>query len=229
MANTLTDAFKVYRKDSPQDAARVLSKAIQHYTLTGSFRRAASHQQNLGEIYEADIDNIDKHKDRENYKKAALKAKDAYDQTARWYESDNAEALANKFYLKAADLAALAEDYPYAMQKYEAVAKSSLNSNLMIYSVNDYLLKSGICALAIGDEVVVDNALERFPNMYPNFTNGREYKLLEELFKQQKLGKQDEFADALAEYDNLSRLDRWKTEILLRVKNAITEKEDDFS
>ncbi|KAI7063541.1 hypothetical protein KC319_g22275, partial [Hortaea werneckii] len=46
-ANTLTEAFKSYRKDEPEDAARCLEQAIQHYTLKGNFRRAATHKQNL--------------------------------------------------------------------------------------------------------------------------------------------------------------------------------------
>jgi hypothetical protein len=36
---------KVYRKTDPEDAARVLSSAIQHYVLRGNLRRAATQQQ----------------------------------------------------------------------------------------------------------------------------------------------------------------------------------------
>src|SRR5690349_24779786 len=115
MANTLTEAFKVYRKDSPPDAARVLTTAIAHYTTKGNFRRAATHQQNLAEVYELEIGD-------------QKKALEAYDLAAQWFETDNAEALANKLYLKVADLAALEGDYSTAIQKLEAVARSSLNS-----------------------------------------------------------------------------------------------------
>ncbi len=79
MANTLTEAFKVYRKECPQDAVRVLAQAIQHYTLKGNFRRAATHQQNLAEVYEMEIGD-------------QKKALEAYETAAGWYESDNAEA-----------------------------------------------------------------------------------------------------------------------------------------
>ena len=129
MANTLTEAFKVYRKESPQDAARVLQSAIAHYTSTGNFRRAATHQQNLAEVYEVEIGD-------------QKKALEAYDTAAQWFESDNAEALANKLYLKVADLAALERDYQTAITKFENVAKSSLNSNLMKWSAADSTLAS---------------------------------------------------------------------------------------
>ena len=78
-ANTLTEAYKSYRKTDPEDAARVLSQAIQHYTTKGNFRRAATNQQHLAELFEAEIGD----------QKRAL---EAFDTAAGWYESDNAEA-----------------------------------------------------------------------------------------------------------------------------------------
>ena len=78
-ANTLVEAFKAYRKTDPQDAARVLEQAIQHYTLKGNFRRAATYKQNLAELYEVELSD---HK----------KAIDAYETAGSWFEGDNAEA-----------------------------------------------------------------------------------------------------------------------------------------
>lgn len=78
-ANLLTEAFKVYRKTDPEDAARVLQIAIQHYISKGNFRRAATHQQNLAEIYEVEIGDEGR-------------ALEAYEKAAEWFEGDNAEA-----------------------------------------------------------------------------------------------------------------------------------------
>ena len=78
-ANTLTEAFKVYRKTDPLDAARCLDIAINHYTLKGNFRRAATHKQNLGECYEVEIGD-------------QKKAIESYELAASWFENDNAEA-----------------------------------------------------------------------------------------------------------------------------------------
>ena len=58
--------------------------------------------------------------------------------------------LSNKLYLKVADLAALDADYQRAIQHYEKVAKSSMNNNLMKWSVKEYFLKAGVCHLATG-------------------------------------------------------------------------------
>ncbi|RMZ90313.1 hypothetical protein DV736_g2460, partial [Chaetothyriales sp. CBS 134916] len=216
MANTLSEAFKVYRKDSPQDAARVLTSAIAHYTAKGNFRRAATHQQNLAEVYEVEIGD----------QKRAL---EAYDTAAQWFESDNAEALANKLYLKVAELAALEGDYARAIAKFEAVAKSSLNNNLMRWSVKEYFLKAGICHLAAADLVATKRALEQYRDLDNSFVQTRENLLLTDLLTAVEEGDQDAFSDKLLQYDQLSRLDKWKTTLLLKVKNGIEKDEEDFS
>src|SRR5271155_617213 len=56
--------------------------------------------------------------------------------------------LANKAWLKVADLAALAGQYQRAIERYESVARASLNSNLTKWSVKDYFFKAGACYLA---------------------------------------------------------------------------------
>ena len=83
-ANTLVEAFKTYRKTDPEDAARVLSQAINHYTMKGNFRRAATHQQNLAEVYEVELGD-------------QKRAVEAYETAAGWFESDNAEAYVDPF------------------------------------------------------------------------------------------------------------------------------------
>ena len=69
----------MYRKTDPLDAARCLEKAIQHYTAKGNFRRAATQQQNLAEIWEVEVGD-------------SKKAVEAYGVAAEWFESDHAEA-----------------------------------------------------------------------------------------------------------------------------------------
>lgn len=136
-ANSLTEAYKSYRKTDPEEAARVLKQAINHYTSKGNFRRAATNQQNLAEIYEVELGD-------------SKRAAEAYEVAAGWFEGDNAEALANKLFLKVADLSAVEGDYQKSVENYEKVARSSVSNNLMKWSVKDYFLKAGICHLASG-------------------------------------------------------------------------------
>lgn len=216
-ANTLQEAFKAYRKDSPEDAARCLDKAIAHYCSKGNFRRAATQKQNLGELYELELGD-------------EARAAAAYEEAAGWFESDNAEALANKLWLKTADLIALqGKDYYKAIELYEKVAKSSINNNLMRWSVKEYLLKAGICNLCTGDTVGVNTALERYRDLDNSFYQQREHQLLIDLVQAVSEGDQEMFADKLYQYDQLTKLDKWKTTLLLRVKNMIESQTEDFS
>jgi alpha-soluble NSF attachment protein len=99
----------------------------------------------------------------------------------------------------------------------------------MRWSVKEYLLKAGICNLCTGDLVGVDAALSRYRDMDPSFTQQREHQLLVDLTEAVREGDDEAFADKLFQYDQLTKLDKWKTTLLLRVKNAIQKQEEDFS
>ncbi|ODM16066.1 putative vesicular-fusion protein sec17 [Aspergillus cristatus] len=215
-ANSLNEAFKVYRKSDPEDGARVLSSAINHYVLKGNLRRAATQQQHLAEVYEVELGDM-------------KKAVEAYEKAAEWFDGDNAEALANKHYLKVADLAALEGDYYKSIEHYERIGRSSINNNLMKWSVKDYFLKAGICHLATNDLVATNRALESYRDIDTTFASQREHQLLVDLVQAIEQGDQEAFADKLFQYDQLSKLDKWKTTLLLRVKNNIEEATEDFS
>jgi alpha-soluble NSF attachment protein len=57
----------------------------------------------------------------------------------------------------------------------------------------------------------------------------REHQLLVDLTQAVEQGDQDAFGDKLFQYDQLSKLDKWKTAIFLRIKNNIEEVGDDFA
>jgi alpha-soluble NSF attachment protein len=137
--------------------------------------------------------------------------------------------LANKLWLKTADIAALDGDYYKAIENYEKVAAQSINNNLMRYSVKDYFLKAGICHLATGDLIAAQRALEKYRELDPGFANQREHLLLSDLCEAVEAKSQEQFTDKLYQYNQISQLDKWKTAILVRVKNAIEEADDEFA
>ncbi|KAG6068996.1 hypothetical protein E4U32_006046 [Claviceps aff. humidiphila group G2b] len=215
-ANSFVDAFKAYRKDAPSDAVRCLKIAVDRYCVKGNFRRAASHNETMAEVYETQLDDVN----------AAL---ECYETAASWYEGDNAMALANKLWLKVAEAAAIAGDYHKAVENFEKVAEQSVQNQLMKYSVKDYLLKAGICHLASGDLVATRRALEKYVVLDPSFASQREYMLLSDLCEALEQQSQDVFTDKLFQYDQICKLDNWKTTILVRVKNTIEQASDDFA
>lgn len=56
--------------------------------------------------------------------------------------------MANGCFKDAADLLAQIDEFGRAIARYEQVADHSLQSNLTKYSVKEYWLRSGLCALA---------------------------------------------------------------------------------
>ena len=99
----------------------------------------------------------------------------------------------------------------------------------MKWSVKEYLLKAGICHLASADMVATTRALESYRDLDPSFSQTREHQLLVDLAEAVEEGDQEKFADKLFQFDQMSKLDKWKTTLLLRVKEGIEEKGEDFS
>ena len=201
MANTLQDAFKAYRKTSPEDAARCLSQAIDHYLSKVNFRRAATQKQLLAELYE-------EMGDQKN-------ARSAYEAAAQWYEDDNAPALANRLNLKAGDLAALDSDYLDAIKRFEHVAKQAVSSGNLRFSVSDYLLRAGVCHLAL-DIIGAKRALESYRELDPQFPSTKEYQFLADLSEIVEHGDSEAFSNRSWQYNDKSTLNPWYTAILLR-------------
>ncbi|KAK9126779.1 hypothetical protein Scep_015625 [Stephania cephalantha] len=96
-----------------------------------------------------------------------------------------------------------------AIEIYEDVARQSLNNNLLKYSVKGYLLNAGLCQLCKGDVVAITNALDKYQDLAASIEE-------EDVTK---------FTDIVKEFDSMTRLDPWKTTLLLRVKEKLKAKE----
>ena len=77
--------------------------------------------------------------------------------------------------------------------------------------------------------VATNRALDSYRDLDPTFASTREHQLLVDLAGAVEQGDQEVFADKLFQFDQLSKLDKWKTTVLLRVKNGIEEHGEDFS
>ena len=107
------------------------------------------------------------------------------------------------------------------------MAQASIANNLMKYSVKDYFLKAGICHLATADMVSAQRALDKYRDMDPTFTSTREHQLLVDLSETIQAGEPEKFSEVLFAYDRMSKLDSWKTTLLLRIKGQIEEVDED--
>lgn len=81
----------------------------------------------------------------------------------------------------------------------------------------------------IQDMVATTRALESYTELDNSFVQTRECKLLNDLTEAVEQGDQEAFSDKLYQFDQMSKLDKWKTKILLRIKDGIEEQGEDFS
>lgn len=203
-ATNFVDASNCYKKNDPNESVSCLMRAIEIYTDMGRFTMAAKHHQNIAELYEMEMNDLQR-------------AVQHYEQAADYFKGEESNSSANKCLLKVAQFAAQLEDYDKAIQIYEQVAASCLNSSLLKHSAKEYFFRAALCHLCV-DLLNAQHALEKYIQQYPAFQDGREYKLVKTLCEHLEEQNVDGFTETVKDYDSISRLDQWYTTILLRIK-----------
>ncbi|RCV41990.1 hypothetical protein SEVIR_9G177700v4 [Setaria viridis] len=212
-ASAYVEAANCYKKFSPQDAAQALDSAVNLFLEIGRLNMAARYSKDIGEIYQQE-------QDLENAAVYLNRAADLFD-------SEGQSSQANSMTQKIAEIYAQLEKYQKATELFEEIARKLISNNLLKYSVRGILLNAGICQLCRGDPVAINNSLERYQDIDPTFSGTREYKLLADLAASMDEGDVAKFTDAVKEFDSFTRLDPWKTTLLLKAKNELKKKEDD--
>jgi len=214
-ATNYINASNALKKTNIQDAINCIKIAVDLYTDDGRFSIAAKHQKEIGELYEAEMD-------FEN-------AIESYQTAAEYYDGEGSASAANGCLLKVAQFCAQLEKYDKAIEIYEKVAKNSLDNNLLKWSVKEYFLKAGLCHLCRGDVVSAKRALENYQEMDVTFSSQRECKFLLQILDAVENYNVEAFTQAVVEFDSISKLDQWKTSILLKIKNSINSEESSLS
>ncbi|KAF9237319.1 soluble NSF attachment protein [Melanogaster broomeanus] len=207
-ANAWWNASKSYKRGYPDLAIQALSQAITHMTANGRFRQAADREKEIAQIYQHELSDL-------------RKACESLERAGEWYSQEDATATANACFKDAADLRADLEEYPKAIQHYEQVANHSLNSALTKYSVKEYWLRACLCALAMKDFITAKRNIQKYMSQDTTFASTREYKFLNAIIDAIQADDQQAFMGFVHEYDQVMKLDNWKTKILLKIKNNI--------
>lgn len=103
------------------------------------------------------------------------------------------------------------------------VAVSCLDNRLTLFSFRDYAFRAVLCHLCNDDQVSARKALNKYIGLEANFASSRECKLLEDLLQAIEGFDVEAFTTAVAEFDSMSRLDQWKSSLLLRIKKRIEQ------
>ncbi|KAJ6604608.1 vesicular-fusion protein SEC17 [Mycena vulgaris] len=124
-----------------------------------------------------------------------------------WYAQEDAAATANACYKDAADLHADLEEYPQAIARYE-----------------QYYLRSGLCSLAMqNDTVSAKRNLTKYSEKDPSYATTREGKFVKALIEAVENGDQEAFTGIVYEFDQVVKLDNWKTGMLLKIKRGLED------
>jgi len=206
-ATSYASAATCFKKNNTADCVECLKKSVELFTGEGRFAIAAKHQKEIAEVYEAELD----------YEKSI----EAYQTAADYFEGESSTSQANTCLLKVAQYSAQLENFQKAIELYEQVAKASLDNNLLKWGAKEHLQRAILCHLAAEDLVGAQKALENYKTWDASFGSSRECKFVEEIMQAVEKYDVEAFTQAVVDYDSISKLDNWKTKILLKIKQGI--------
>ncbi|XP_060213005.1 alpha-soluble NSF attachment protein-like [Lycium barbarum] len=205
------NAAHCYKKTNTREAISCLEQAVHMFLDIGRLNMSARYYKEIAELYEQE----------KNLEQAII----YYEKAADLFQSEDVTTSANQCKQKIAEFSAKVEKYERAIAIFEEIARHSIKNNLLKYGVRGHLLNAGICQLCRGDVVAINNALEKYQDLDPTFSGTRECKLLVDLAAAIDEEDVPKFTACLREYDSMTKLDEWRTTLLLRVKEALKAKE----
>jgi len=222
-SKSLSDAGACLKKSNPTEAIGCYRSAVTLLCDAGRLNQAAKLSKEIAGIFENEGSSEDGG--------AAVNAAIAsYQQAAELFEMEQAKSQASTCLQKVAELSSGALDPPEllrAAEIYESLGRSCLESNLLKYNAKTHFLNGIMCHLANGDSIGASQALHRYENLDYTFTDSREGKFAKQLLETVEQFDPDGFATACFEYDRISKLDPWKTSMLVKIKRSIEDSTGD--
>jgi len=159
------NASSCYKKSDPAKAIEALQMATETFLKAGRFHLAATQEKDIAEIYESLL---------EDHVNAAI----YFERAADRYLAEDAIATALGVQLKAGGLYAISENYPKAVEIFQAVVNQWAGDELKRFSMKDYLLRLGLTLLCTNDLVNARREIEKFNRIDSNFAHTHESTLL---------------------------------------------------
>jgi alpha-soluble NSF attachment protein len=216
-----------FKKSSPIDAVQAYQSAVSLLTDAGRLTQAAKLTKECAELYESDEIEV---QGGGGGKSTTVLAIEAYEQAAELFAMEDGKSQSSSCKAKVAELCSAALDPPdliRAAQIYDQLGRNCLDSSLLKYNAKTYFLQSIFCHLAGSDAIAAQQALERYEGIDYTFSESREGKLCRQLVECVEGYDSEGFATACYEYDRISKLDPWKTSMLVKVKRSIQDEAGD--
>ncbi|KAG8749575.1 vesicular-fusion protein S17 [Ceratobasidium sp. 428] len=206
--NAYWNAAKAYKQDFPDLASNALIAATSNLDKASHFRQAVDREKEIGQIYLQDTQDLPK-------------ASKSFEAAGGWYAQADATAAANARFKDMADLHAELGNHSHAVALYEQMADHSLTSTLTKHGVKECRLRAGLCALAMRDTATARRNLNKYGQQDVTFSSTREAKFVGTLIEAVEAYDIEVFTQTVVEYNQVNKLDNWKTTILLSIKRTI--------
>jgi len=152
-----------------------------------------------------------------------------YEKAADYHEADtHGKSSLNTCLIKVGNLAAQCSEYSKAIGCFDKAANNYISNDVMRFKVKPLWVDSGICRLGNDDVVSLKKALGTYSSSQPDFVKTREFAFLDSLVEAITERDGDKLSAAVTEYDSFTRLQRWQTAILLRIKDSLEDPQDNF-
>mmetsp|Transcript_68825 Transcript_68825/g.165211 ORF Transcript_68825/g.165211 Transcript_68825/m.165211 type:complete len:297 (+) Transcript_68825:155-1045(+) len=208
-ANYHMEAGHVLKKISTQQAVEEYEKAISIYSTNGKFQQSGKLLLQIAELYESERL---QHKETKEY----------YQRAAEMFDLDeHSKSNRSKCLLKVAEYAAKDGELQEAIKIFETEGEKALAVTTLQFGAKEHFLKAGILHLVQGDTVSINIAVEKYRSLDPRFAGSREGELLQNLAEAFEGQDVDAFVEKLQDYDQVTKLDAWKTEMLVKVKESM--------
>ena len=209
-----------YKKGSAVDAVQAFQSAASLLTDAGRLTQAAKIFKECAELFE------NEEVAEQDGKSAVVMAIELYERAAELFEMDQGNSQASQCQAKVAELCSAALDPPdltRAAQIYDGLGRKCLDSNLLKFNAKGYFLQAVLCHLGNNDAIGASQALSRYESVDYTLADSREGKFARSLIDCVEGFDVEGFGTACFEYDRISKLDPWKTSILVRVKRSIQD------
>lgn len=218
----LVDTGQCYKKANPVDAISAYQSAVGIMTDAGRLTQAAKLCKECAELYESDEVPVT------GGKSAVVLAIENYEQAAELFAMEEGKSQSSQCQAKVAELCSAALDPPdllRAAQIYDELGRKCLDSNLLKFNAKGYFLQAILCHLALPDAIGAQQAMQRYEGIDYTFSESREGKFCRSLIDCVEGFDVEGFGTACFEYDRISKLDPWKTSMLVKVKRSIADDE----
>ena len=211
-AASYIEAYKAYKNiitlsdENFELTKNYLEKAIELFKNIGNFNMVSKYYKELAELHEV------------NYIKEAI---EYYTKAIDFYNLENNSINSDICRQKMAILYTQVGDYNVAANIYEDISKNFINNNSLKYQVKSLLMNAEICRMVNFCHKQMFEKLNEYKNIDVTFETSREYNFLFNLIKSITSYNLNDFSLAVFNYNDMTKLDDWKLNALLTIKNNI--------